>query len=96
MTKPIEHVGHFFESRIPVYLLNGRYYAADGWNGEEYLDSWEVAEFKHGTGYGVAPGTGCSLRPVYAWEADNIDIDSLDEASQEFEDAIQIVDFEIV
>lgn len=96
MTKPIEHVGHFFESRIPVYLLNGRYYAADGWNGEEYLDSWEVAEFKHGTGYGVAPGTGCSLRPVYAWQADGIDIASLDEASQEFEDAIQIVDFEIV
>ena len=35
MTKPIEHVGFFFESRIPVYLLGGHYYAAYGWNGEE-------------------------------------------------------------
>lgn len=63
MTKPIEHVGFFFESRIPVYLLNGHYYAANGWNGEEYLDSWECADFKYDTGYGVKPGTDCTLRP---------------------------------
>lgn len=96
MTKPIEHVGFFFESRIPVYLLGGHYYAADGWNGEEYLGSWECSEFKHGTGYGVVPGSGCTLRPVYAWQADGIDLDLLDESSADFEDAIQIVGFDIV
>lgn len=56
---------------------------------------WECADFKYDTGYGVKPGTGCTLRPVYAFQADGIDLDSLDEASQEFEDAIQIVDFDI-
>ena len=86
MTKPIEHVGFFFESRIPVYLLGGHY----------YLDSWECSEFKHGTGYGVVPGSGCTLRPVYAWQADGIDLDLLDESSADFEDAIQIVGFDIV
>ena len=39
MTEPIKNVGFFFESRIPVYLLNGHYYAASGWNGEEYLEA---------------------------------------------------------
>lgn len=96
MTEPIKNAGFFFESRIPVYLLNGHYYAASGWNGEEYLDSWECADFKYDTGCGVKPGTDCTLRPVYAFQADGIDLDSLDESSQEFEDAIQIVDFDIV
>lgn len=96
MTEPIKNAGFFFESRIPVYLLNGHYYAADGWNGEEYLDSWECEDFKYNTGYGVKPGTDCTLRPIYAFQANGIDLDSLDESSQEFEDAIQIVDFDII
>ena len=96
MTNPIKSAGYFFESRIPVFLLNGHYYAANGWNGEEYLDSWECVNFKYDTGYGVVPGSNCTLRPVYVWQVENIDLDGLDEASQEFEDAIQIADFNIV
>lgn len=96
MTGPIKSAGFFFESHIPVFLLNGHYYAANGWNGEEYLDSWECVDFKYDTGYGVVPGSNCTLRPVYFWQVENIDLDGLDEASQEFEDAIQIADFNIV
>lgn len=47
MTGPIKSAGFFFESHIPVFLLNGHYYAANGWNGEEYLDSWECVDFKY-------------------------------------------------
>lgn len=39
MTGPIKSAGFFFESRIPVFLLNGHYYAANGWNGEDFRNS---------------------------------------------------------
>ena len=44
--------------------VEGRPIALSGWNGEQYLQCWEVDEIISGTGFGVKED-GLCVRPVY-------------------------------
>ena len=54
---------------IEVVEVEGRFIALDGWNGETYLDCWEVEEIKIDTAYGIKVD-GLQVRPVYTENED--------------------------
>lgn len=54
---------------IEVVEVEGRMIALNGWNGEIYLDCWEVEEIKNDTAYGVKVD-GLQVRPVYTENED--------------------------
>jgi len=49
---------------IEVIEIEGRFIALNGWNGEEYLDCWEVKEVSNGKAYGIKED-GLKVRPLY-------------------------------
>ena len=49
---------------IEIVEVEGRPIALSGWNGEQYLQCWEVEEIISGTGFGVKED-GLCVRPVY-------------------------------
>lgn len=49
---------------IEIVEVEGRPSALSGWNGEQYLQCWEVEEIISGTGFGVKED-GLCVRPVY-------------------------------
>lgn len=74
-----------------VYTIDGKFYALSGWNGEMYTSCWECEdEFTS-----IDSGEYC-IRPLYKYRVCEIDIGSLDDSSDEYEDAIKIVGYEIV
>lgn len=42
---------YWMETDIPVIEVAGKYYALNIWNGEEYLDCWEVEHVYYYNGY---------------------------------------------
>lgn len=62
-------VGYWWnDTNINVYEIGGKYYAADGWNGEKYEDSFE---------------------------AENLNLDSIEEGTDEWDEAVEIVDYRV-
>ena len=61
-------------------LENGDLLHASEWNGEKYIIEKNGREFEY--------------KPVYRYELENIDLDTLEENSDEWENAVQIVGFE--
>lgn len=49
---------------IEIVEVEGRPIALSGWNGEQYLQCWEVEEIISGTGFGIKED-GLCVRPVY-------------------------------
>lgn len=68
--------------------LDGRRYCVSGWNGEKWLECWEVFP-------DMSTGPSFEASPAHRWEADGIDLSSLEENSPEWEKAIEIVGFKI-
>ena len=58
---------------IEVYQIEGRPIALYGWNGEEYLDCFEVAEEIGGRLFKLLQG-GLSVRPIYEQRGDDFEI----------------------
>ena len=58
---------------IEVYQIEGRPIALYGWNGEEYLDCFEVAEEIGGRWFKLLQG-GLSVRPIYVQRGDDFEI----------------------
>lgn len=54
----------WFAGDIEVVEIEGRFIALDGWNGEKYLDCWEVEEVVGDTAFGVKED-GLEVQPVY-------------------------------
>lgn len=89
-----ENIGYWWNDRnIEVYRIGGKAYALSGWNGEKYTESWECQTQKGSTFYDA--GSSCEVRPVYRFEMEGIDLDSLEEDSPEWERATETVDFEL-
>ena len=89
-----EPVGYWWnDSRINVYEVGGKYYAASGWNGEKYEDSFEVTR-RIGNEFFDAAGD-CVLSPIYRFEAENLDLDSIEEGTEEWDAAVEIVDYHV-
>lgn len=58
---------------IEVYQIEGRPIALYGWNGEEYLDCFEVAEEIGGRWFKLLQG-GLSVCPIYEQRGDDFEI----------------------
>lgn len=89
-----EPVGYWWnDSRIEVFEIDGKYYAAAGWNGEKYEDSFEVTRRVGNTFFDAA--ADCVLAPVYRFEAEDIDLDRIEEGTDEWDSAVEIVDYHV-
>lgn len=87
----MKKIGEWWAQKsIEIYELNdGRRVAMDGWNGEVYGDCWEV-----GGEYDTkVKKDGLVFKPVHRFEVENIDLDEIEENSDEWENALEIVDF---
>lgn len=74
-------VGHI----VDYELENGILLFGGDWNGEVYLTSWDEKNKKD---------TNCNYRPVYRYEEENIDILNIEENSEEWDKAFEIIGFE--
>lgn len=75
---------------IPVYEIEGKLYAMSGWNGEVYTACWECLD-----SFTDVDNKKYSFKPIYRYEAEGIEIDELDEDSDEFGEALQVVRFDV-
>lgn len=91
--KNFEEIGVLKNSDIEIVKLsNGKKYALNGWNGEEYLECFEVDEFN----CSIGDSPDVTLKPVHRYELiDNFDFDEVEENSEEWYLAVEIVDYEI-
>lgn len=64
-------------------LEDGTLLFGQDWNGEIYGNGWKDEK-----------NTNIEYKPVYKFEIDRIDLNSLDENSEEWEKAVEIVGFE--
>jgi len=66
------HVGNFYNnSSIEIHEIEGRKYALHGWNGEFYLDCWEVAD-KYG--HDRIDSGVIEIAPIYDFEDEQMPI----------------------
>lgn len=73
-----------------VEMEDGRHIALDGWNGEQYTDCWQVG----GENDMDIVKDGMTFKPVYRFQAEELDLDSIEEDSDEWDRAMEVVDFE--
>lgn len=87
----MKKIGNWWAKKsIEIYELDdGRRVAMDGWNGEVYGDCWEVG----GEQDMDVKQDGLVFKPVHRFEVENIDLDEIEENSDEWENALEIVDF---
>ena len=75
---------------IHIVEIDGVLYALSGWNGEKYTDCWECLDQCT-----PVEGSSYTLTPVYRFEVENIDLDTIEENSDEWDKAIEIVDYRV-
>lgn len=88
----IEPIGVWHSDRnIDLIELNGAVFALYGWNGEKYTDCWKCSGEYNMT----ASKESYTLTPVYRYQAAQVDISLIDEDSDTWEKAVEVVDYEI-
>ena len=88
----LEPIGTWWnDNDIPLYTINGEVYALSGWNGTIYTDCWHCL----GPNHIDADKARYTIRPVYRHEVEKINICDLEEGSDAWEDAIQVVAFDV-
>lgn len=92
----MKHVG-FWKGRgwghiIELVEVDGAMYALHGWNGEKYTDCWKCAD--EWTVDPEEPGR-FTAKPIYRFMLEGIDLDKLEENSEEWENAVEIVDYDM-
>ena len=90
--KPIGQWWNAGARDIPLYRIGKEVFALDGWNGEKWTDCWTCS----GEGYTKASERRYEVRPVYRFERTNMNMDSIEENSPEWERANEIVDFQVL
>lgn len=78
-----------FTKEIDYILENDVELFADDWNGEKYTDGWYFDKNEN-----IYKMTGLSYMPIYRWQEENIDISKLEENTNEWQKAIEIIAFE--
>lgn len=58
---------------IEIYEIEGKYIALFGWNGEKYIDCWEVAEIIGDEGFDIK-SKGYIVRPVYESKGEDLEV----------------------
>ena len=79
------------DSSIEIVEISGTAYALNDWNGEAYTSCWICSgEYLHD-----ASEEEYTLRPVYRFQDEGIDLNVLEENSAEWEHAIEVVDYDV-
>lgn len=92
--KELNPVGYWWNAQpsndMPIYNIDGVLYCADGWNGEAYVHSFRVLNAYDLDTEHPQPVT---LRPVYVFQAEGIDLNTIEEMSSEWYRLVTIADF---
>lgn len=75
----------YVSSYADFELEDGTLLFEQDWNGEIYRNGWKNEK-----------DTNCEYKPVYKFEIDNINLDDLEENSDEWNNANEIVGFEVL
>ena len=88
----MKHVGFWTGDPIKMMEIDGDIYALSGWNGEKFLDCWKCLDE-----WTVDPNESGRFvaTPVYRFQEDGIDLETLEENSEEWQNAVEIVDYDI-
>ena len=76
---------------IPMVEIDSKVYALHGWNGVTWLRCWECLDK-----WTPASEKTFEVRPVHRFEVEEIDLETLEENSPEWDCAVEVVEFEIV
>lgn len=88
----MKHVGFWTGDAIKMMEIDGGIYALSGWNGEKFLTCWKCRD--SWTVDPNEPGRFVAT-PVYRFQVEGINLDELEENSEEWENAVEIVDYDI-
>ena len=88
----MKHVGFWTGDPIKMMEIDGDIYALSGWNGEKVLDCWTCLD--EWTVDPNEPGRFVAT-PVYRFQEEGIDLETLEENSEEWQNAVEIVDYDI-
>lgn len=73
------------------HMHAGQVFALHGWNGEEYVKCWECVGDRN---MDASEEEYC-LKPIHRFELENVDLDSVEENSDEWNRQCEFVDFKI-
>ena len=91
--KPVDHWHAEQPSEpMPIYDLGGVLYCAAGWNGEAYTRAFRV---RNRYEVDAENPQEVTLRPVYVFQAEGIDLDTVEENSDEWDRVTAFADFDI-
>lgn len=74
-------------SDMPIYQIGDKLYCAYGWDGSEYIESFEVSDCF------TAVGGNLTLQPVYRYEDEGIDLESVEDDDDLYNCACEIIGF---
>ena len=77
---------------IEMVEVDGGIYALSGWNGEKFTNCWKCID--EWTVDPDEPGRFVAT-PVYRFQVEEIDLDSLEENSEEWKSAVEIINYDI-
>lgn len=85
----------YFYPYFDIVEIGGKLYVLNdnGWNGERWHDCWEVLN-RNGSER-AADEREYSIKPIYRFQAEKIDLESLEENGEEWNSAVEVVDYEI-
>lgn len=98
--KKYKHIGSIDgEGCSEIIKKDNTYFALTDWNGEKWLNCFEIEEpFFNGYGYNVIAVNDEELTfiPIYRYQNENIDLDELEEDGEEWDEAVEVVDYDII
>lgn len=77
---------------IELVEVDSGIYALSEWNGEKFINCWKCIDEL--TVDPDEPGRFVAT-PVYRFQVEEIDLDSLEENSEEWESAVEIINYDI-
>ncbi len=90
--KKYEEYGNWWNDyKTELIKKDNRIFALNGWNGEEYIDCWECKdEFDI-----LNENERYCIKPIYKFQEEKIDLSLIEEDSEEWFDALEVVDYDI-
>ena len=86
----MKEYGYWNNGTLPMVEVDGEIFVLAGWNGEKYTDCWKCKDQ-----WTEIDDGEYSLRPVYRFEDEEIDLDSVEENSEEWYKLTEIVDYNV-
>ena len=89
--KKLEPIAHWADGQDIYQVRDGWYMVMDGWDGEKWTDCWRVSPDD------LRKTIACDFvaAPIYRFEDEDIDLDKLEEGSDAWAFAHELVDFEL-